>query len=72
MGIGGRKVPLGMVFLQTPKHTGAPEFACLRTIVMNLQQRGRYRSIRPGLRELACDIQGMLALGDVATRASSA
>ena len=47
---------------------GAPLFAFLRTIVMNLLRRGGYRSIRQGLRELAYDIQGMLALGGVLTR----
>jgi hypothetical protein len=35
-----------------------------------LLRRGGYSSIRQGLRELAYDIQGMLALGGVATRAS--
>jgi predicted transposase YbfD/YdcC len=50
---------------------GAPVFAFLRTIVMNLLRRGGYRSVRQGLRELAYDIQGMLALGGVASRASS-
>ena len=48
---------------------GAPVFAFLRTIVMNLLRRGGYRSIRQGLRELAYDIPGMLALGGVATTA---
>jgi len=33
---------------------------------MNLLRRGGYRSIRQGLRELAYDIMGMLALGGVA------
>ena len=47
--------------------TGAPVFSFLRTIVMNLLRRGGYRSIRQGLRELAYDIKGMLALGGVAT-----
>ncbi len=46
-------------------------FAFLRTIVMNLLRRGGYRSIRQGLRELAYDIQGMVALGGVASRVSS-
>lgn len=50
---------------------GAPVFASLRTIVMNLLRRGGYRSIRQGLRELAYDIQGMLALGGVASRGIS-
>jgi len=40
-------------------------FAFLRTVVMNLLRRGGYRSIRQGFRELAYDIQGMLALGGV-------
>ena len=40
-------------------------FAFLRTLVMNLLRRGGYRSIRQGFRELAYDIQGMLALGGV-------
>ena len=48
---------------------GAPVFAFLRSIVMNLLRRGGYRSIRQGLRELAYDIQGILALGGVASRA---
>jgi hypothetical protein len=50
---------------------GAPVFAFLHTIVMNLLRRGGYRSIRQGLRELAYVIQGMLAVGGVASRASS-
>jgi predicted transposase YbfD/YdcC len=50
---------------------GAPVFAFLRTIVMNLLSRAGYRSIRQGLRELAYDIKGMLALGGVASWASS-
>ena len=50
---------------------GAPVFAFLRTIVMNLLRRGGYRSIRQRLRELAYDIQGMLALGGVTSRESS-
>jgi predicted transposase YbfD/YdcC len=49
--------------------TGAPVFSFLRTIVMNLLRRGGYRSIRQGLRELAYDIKGMLALGGVTTPA---
>jgi hypothetical protein len=36
---------------------------------MNLLRRAGYRSIRQGFRELAYDIQGMLALGDVAVPA---
>jgi predicted transposase YbfD/YdcC len=46
---------------------GAPVFPFLRTILMNLLRRGGYRSIRQGLRELAYDIKGMLALGSVTT-----
>ncbi len=38
----------------------------LRTVAMNLLRRAGYRSICQGCRELAYDIQGMLALGDVA------
>ena len=38
---------------------------------MNLLRRGGYRSIRQGLREMAYYIKGMLALGGVASRASS-
>ena len=46
--------------------TGAEVFSFLRTVVMNLLRRGGYRSIRQGIRELAYDIKGMLALGGVA------
>ena len=49
--------------------TGVPVFSFLRTVVMNLLRRGGYRSIRQGLRELAYDIKGMLALGGVTTPA---
>jgi hypothetical protein len=45
---------------------GAPAFAFLRTVVMNLLRRGGYRSIRQGYWELPYDIQGMLRLGGVA------
>jgi hypothetical protein len=38
-------------------------FAFLRTIVMSLLLRSGYRSNRQGLRELAYEIKGMLALG---------
>jgi hypothetical protein len=44
---------------------GAPVFSFLRTVVMNLLRRAGYRSIRQGLRELAYDIHGMVALGGV-------
>jgi hypothetical protein len=42
-------------------------FSWLRTIAMNLLRLGGYRSIRHGLRELAYDIEGMLALGGMTT-----
>ncbi len=45
--------------------TGVSVFSFLRTVVMNLLRRGGYRSIRQGFRELAYDIKGILALGDV-------
>ena len=67
-----RDAQLGEAAHRYANRTGAPVFALLRTIVMNLLRRGGYRSIRQGLRELAYDIQGMLALGGVATGASSA
>ena len=41
-------------------------FAFLITIVMNLLRSGGCRSIRQGLRELAYDIKGILALGGMA------
>ena len=44
---------------------GDPVFSLLRTVVMNLLRRSGYRSIRRGLRALAHDIKGMLALGGV-------
>jgi predicted transposase YbfD/YdcC len=50
---------------------GAPVFAFLRTIVMNLLRRGEYRSIRQGFRKLAYDFEGRLALGGVATEPST-
>jgi len=45
---------------------GASVFSLLRTVVMSLLRRGGHRSIRQGIRELADDIQGMLALAGVA------
>ena len=51
---------------------GAPVFSFLRTIVMNLLRRAGYRSIRRGLRKLAYDIPGMLALGGVQIAESGA
>lgn len=67
-----RDAQLGEDAHRYANRTGVPVFALLRTIVMNLLRRGGYRSIRQGLRELAYDLQGMLALGGVATGASSA
>ena len=67
-----RDAQLGEGAHRYANRTGVPVFALLRTIVMNLLRRGGYRSIRQGLRELAYDLQGMLALGGVATGASSA
>jgi predicted transposase YbfD/YdcC len=66
-----RDAQLGEDAHRYSNRTGAPVFSFLRTIVMNLLRRGGYRSIRQGLRELAYDIQGMLALGGVATAAST-
>ena len=45
--------------------TGAPVFGFLRTVLMNLLRRSGYSTVRPGIRELAYDIQGMLAQGGV-------
>ena len=61
-----RDAQLGEDAHRYANRTGAPVFAFLRTIVMNLLRRGGYRSIRQGLRELAYDIKGMLVLGGVA------
>ncbi|MFN9660156.1 MAG: transposase, partial [Cyanobacteriota bacterium] len=61
-----RDAQLGEGAHRFANRTGAPVFALLRTIVMNLLRRGGDRSIRQGLRELAYDIKGMLALGGVA------
>jgi hypothetical protein len=47
-------------------------FSFLRTIVMNLLWRGGDRSIREGIRELAYDIKGMLALGSLTAVARTA
>lgn len=40
-------------------------FGFLRTVLMNLLRRSGYSTVRPGIRELAYDIQGMLAQGGV-------
>ena len=45
---------------------GAPLFAFLRTVVMNLLRNGGYRSVHAGQQELSHNIRGMLALGGVA------
>ncbi|MFO0016318.1 MAG: hypothetical protein ACK52U_07140 [Synechococcaceae cyanobacterium] len=47
-------------------------FSFLRTVAMNLLRLGGYRSIRQGLRDLAYDIKGILALGGVPTAAPTA
>ena len=60
-----RDVQLGEDAHRYTNRNGAPVFAFLRTVVMNLLRRGGYRSIRQGFRELAYDIKGMLALGGV-------
>jgi hypothetical protein len=62
-----RDTQLGEDAHRYANRTGAPVFSFLRTVVMNLLHRGGYRSIRQGLRELAYDIKGMLALGGVRT-----
>ncbi len=62
-----RDVQLGEDAHRYANRTGAAVFSFLRTVVMNLLRRGGYRSIRQGLRELAYDIRGMLALVGVAT-----
>jgi len=45
---------------------GAPLFAFLRTVVMNLLRNGGYRSVHAGQQELSHNIRGMLTLGGVA------
>jgi predicted transposase YbfD/YdcC len=45
---------------------GAPLFAFLRTVVMNLLRNGGYRSVHAGQQELSHNIRGMLALGGAA------
>ena len=64
-----RDAQLGEDAHRYANRNGAPVFAFLRTVVMNLLRRAGYRSIRQGLRELAYDIKGMLALGGVTTPA---
>jgi len=60
-----RDTQLGEDAHRYANRTGAAVFSFLRTVVMNLLRRGGYRSIRQGLRELAYDIKGILALGGV-------
>jgi len=67
-----RDAQLGEDAHRYANRTGAPLFSFLRTVVMNLLRRGGYRSIRQGYRELAYDIEAMLALGGVAVPAGSA
>jgi predicted transposase YbfD/YdcC len=64
-----RDVQLGEDAHRYANRHGVPVFSFLRTVAMNLLRRAGYRSIRQGFRELAYDIQGMLALGDVAVPA---
>ena len=45
---------------------GAPLFAFLRTVVMNLLRKGGYRSVHAGQQELSHNIRGMLAMGGMA------
>ena len=66
-----RDAQLGEDAHRYANRTGAPVFSFLRTVVMNLLRRGGYRSIRQGLRELAYDITGILALGGVPMPAPS-
>lgn len=66
-----RDTQLGEDAHRYANRTGAPVFAFLRTVVMNLLRRGGYRSIRQGFRDLAYDIKKMLALGGVATATST-
>ena len=65
-----RDAQLGEDAHRYTNRTGAALFSFLRRVVMNLLRCGGYRSIRQGLRELAYDIKGMLALGGVAIPAS--
>ena len=64
-----RDAQLGEHAHRYAKSNGAPMFAFLRTIVMNLLRRGGYRSIRQGFQQLAYDIKGMMALGGMAAEA---
>jgi predicted transposase YbfD/YdcC len=45
---------------------GAPLFAFLRTVVMNLLRNGGYRSVHAGQQELSHNMRRMFALGGVA------
>ena len=67
-----RDAQLGEVAYPHARRIGAPVVALLCAIVMNLLRCGGYLSIRQGLQESAYAIQAMLALGGVASRASSA
>ncbi len=62
LGLSGKPAQLGEDAHRYANRIGAPVFAFLRTVVMNLLRHGGYRSIRHGLRELAYDIKGILAL----------
>ena len=68
----GRDAQLGEDAHPYANRNGVPLLSFLRTVVMNLLPRGGYRSIHQGLRELAYDIRGMLALSGVAIELSTA
>jgi hypothetical protein len=57
-----RDVLLGEDAHRYANRNGVSVFAILRVVVKNLLRRGGYLSTRQGFRELAYDIQGMLAL----------
>jgi hypothetical protein len=61
----GPYVQLGQDSHRYGSRNGAPVFAFLRTVVMNLLRRGGYRSIRQGFLGMANDIEVMLALGGI-------
>lgn len=70
--IWARDTQLGENAYRYGNRTGVMVFYFLRTIVMNLLRRGVYRSIRQGFRELAYDINGMLAVGGVIAAGTAA
>ena len=60
-----RDTQLGEDAHRYAQRNGVQVLALLRTLALNLLRRSGYRSIRRGLRALAHDIKGMLALGGV-------